>query len=224
MVRASKPVSASGVPSTPVAAVPAANTVISEKKAPAVSKKAAAPKADASAPKEASASKAVTSTEDDAAEATTIESSATEKLAAYATLLASANTVITQLKTQFKVLEKSIQKELKFAQKVSSRKVKRSGNRKPSGFVCPTLISNELCAFLGKPAGTLMARTDVSRDINAYIKTHALKDVTNGRQINPDAKLTALLQLKAGDDLTYFNLQRYMKHHFIKAATPTATA
>ena len=86
--------------------------------------------------------------------------------------------------------------------------------RRPSGFVAPTLLSDELATFLGKPVGTMMARTDVSKLINTYIQTHGLQDVQNGRIINPDAKLRKLLRLNHGDELTYFNLQRYMKHHF----------
>ena len=124
----------------------------------------------------------------------------------------------TTLKTQYKALQKVVLKEHKTAQKVSNRKNKRSGNRKPSGFVRPCLVSDELAAFLGKPSGTEMARTDVSKEINNYIRSNKLQDPKNGRQINADTKLTALLKLQAGDSLTYFNLQRYMKHHFLKAA------
>jgi hypothetical protein len=86
--------------------------------------------------------------------------------------------------------------------------------RRPSGFVAPTLLSDELATFLGKPVGTMMARTDVSKLINTYIQTHRLQDVQNGRKINPDAKLRKLLRLPNGEELTYFNLQKYMKHHF----------
>ena len=88
--------------------------------------------------------------------------------------------------------------------------------RIPSGFVKPTLISDELAMFLGKPVGTEMARTDVSRKINSYIKENGLQDTENGRKINPDEKLRKLLALSEEDELTYFNLQKYMKHHFIK--------
>ena len=88
--------------------------------------------------------------------------------------------------------------------------------RIPSGFVKPTLISDELAMFLGEPVGIEMARTDVSRAINRYIIENGLQDTENGRKINPDEKLTNLLRLKEEDELTYFNLQKYMKHHFIK--------
>ena len=86
--------------------------------------------------------------------------------------------------------------------------------RRPSGFVVPSHISDELATFLGKPVGTMMARTDVSKLINTYIRVHGLQDQHNGRIINPDAKLRNLLRLNHGDELTYFNLQKYMKPHF----------
>ena len=97
----------------------------------------------------------------------------------------------------------------------SGRKVS-TGNRQPSGFVKPTRISDELAKFLGKSVGVEMARTAVSKEINAYIREKGLQDPANGRKINPDASLTKLLNLQKEDELTYFNLQRYMKHHFIK--------
>jgi chromatin remodeling complex protein RSC6 len=124
--------------------------------------------------------------------------------------------VFNTIKNDFKTLEKSVNKEVKIAQKASSKKRRNNGNRKPSGFVKPTLISNELAEFLGKTIGTEMARTDVSKEINAYITANGLQDKKNGRQINADEKLSKLLRLSKEDVLTYFNLQRYMKHHFIK--------
>ena len=89
-------------------------------------------------------------------------------------------------------------------------------NRIPSGFMRPMRISDELAKFLGKPAGTEMARTEVSRLINTYIRVNNLADPQNGRIINADSKLRKLLRLGKNDELTYFNLQKYMKHHFHK--------
>ena len=74
----------------------------------------------------------------------------------------------------------------------------------------------------GKAIGSEMARTEVSKEINAYIRAKSLQDKENGRKIHPDAALTKLLQVQKGDELTYFNLQRYMKHHFIKAVPASA--
>jgi len=100
---------------------------------------------------------------------------------------------------------------------VSSGGVSSSGvKRFPSGFVKPTIISDQLAIFLGKPAGTKMARTDVSKEINTYIRVHGLQDPFNGRRIHPDEKLKKLLNINNGDELTYFNLQKYMGRHFHK--------
>ena len=137
------------------------------------------------------------------------------------------SSIFSSIKGDFKTLEKSVTRELKAAQKSSAKKAKRAGNRQPSGFVKPTRISDELANFLGKSVGTEMARTDVSKEINAYIRANNLQRPDNGRFIVPDAKLTTLLKLGKNDELSYFNLQRYMKPHFIKAeaaATAEATA
>jgi len=125
--------------------------------------------------------------------------------------------LISSLKAEYRTLEKKWTRELKSAQKQSSKRKRKAGNRAPSGFVKPTRISDELAKFLDKPAGSEMARTEVTRDINKYIRTNNLQDKENGRKINPDTKLAALLKLKKTDELTYFNLQKYMSPHFAKA-------
>lgn len=124
--------------------------------------------------------------------------------------------LLSATKVSFKALEKVVIREFKVSQKASSKKSKRSGNRQPSGFIRPTKISDELAVFLGKEVGSEMARTTVSREINQYVRANNLQDVNNGRQINFNAELKTLLKLEDTDVLTYFNLQRYMKHHFIK--------
>jgi len=128
------------------------------------------------------------------------------------------SSVLSTLKNDVKVLNKTIAREQKNASKSTKGNRKVSASRKPSGFIKPTLISNELAKFLGKTAGTEMARTEVSKEINQYIRTNNLQDKENGRKIHPDAKLSGLLNIQPGDEpLTYFNLQRFMKHHFVKA-------
>jgi chromatin remodeling complex protein RSC6 len=130
---------------------------------------------------------------------------------------------LSTLRSDFRTLERHVAREMRAAQKISKRK-RKSGNRAPSGFVKPTLISKELANFLGKPVGTEWARTEVTREINAYIRTHNLQDKENGRKINPDSKLRSLLQLKKDEELTYFNLQKYMSPHFAKATAVTASS
>ena len=91
-----------------------------------------------------------------------------------------------------------------------------SSSRMPVGFITPTLLSDQLAQFLGVPPGTRMARTDVSKEINKYMRAKGLVDRENGRKINPDENLRALLGITSKVELTYFNLQRYMKPHFIR--------
>ena len=132
--------------------------------------------------------------------------------------------LISSLKAEYKVLEKKWTREVKTAQKQSSKRKRKAGNRAPSGFVKPTKISDELASFLGKDKGSEMARTDVTREINTYIRAHKLQDKDNGRKINPDSKLATLLKLKKTDELTYFNLQKYMSPHFAKAVKAEVVA
>ena len=145
------------------------------------------------------------------------------KMAEFSSKLQQLAGLFVTVKSDYKTLEKAMAREMKIAAKASSKKRRNTGDRKPSGFVKPTTISDELATFLGKASGTEMARTEVSKEINTYIRSHSLQDKANGRIIHPDAKLTKLLKVAKGDELTYFNLQRYMKHHFQKA-TPAVVA
>jgi hypothetical protein len=129
---------------------------------------------------------------------------------------------IAALRSELRGIERQVERELRAARKASEKKRRKNINRQPSGFVKPTLISNELAAFLGKSSGSEMARTEVTREINAYIRDNKLQDKDNGRRILPDAKLKKLLKLKDGDELTYFNLQRFMSPHFSTAAKSVA--
>ena len=185
----------------------------------AVKPRAKKPKAEAAAV-ETSAPAAVTATESTDA----LDSTLSVKMTEFAAKMQQLGSLFATVRSDFKNLEKVVSREVKNAQKSSSKKRKSNTNRQPSGFVKPTLISDELAKFLGKTSGTEMARTEVSKEINGYIRAKGLQDPTNGRKINPDSNLAKLLNIKSGDELTYFNLQRYMKHHFVKAAGATATA
>ena len=148
---------------------------------------------------------------------TDIENSINAQSTEFFAKLNQLSTLISSLKTEYRVIEKKWSRELKLAQKLNTKRKRKSVNRAPSGFVKPTKISDELAKFLEKPSGSEMARTDVTREINKYIRNHNLQDKENGRKINPDSKLASLLKLKKTDELTYFNLQRYMSPHFSKA-------
>ena len=219
MARTTKTSTASSKTESPVTSVPvvakvaaapvtasADEKVVKVKKAKAVKTEAVAPVVTA-APVVVAAP--VESTED------AVETPLAEKSLEFIAKLQQIGALITSLKSEYRTLEKAWSKELRVSQKSSKRK-KRSGNRAPSGFVKPTKISNELASFLEKPEGTEMARTTVTREINAYIRSNSLQDKSNGRKINPDVKLAALLKLGAADELTYFNLQKFMSPHFAK--------
>lgn len=174
------------------------------------------------------------STPVDAVSTTTVETVATE-----VSLLDQIEADFSSLNErlgQFKAMYASITSDLRKLQKNMSRHVRENSRKRkrkapagdkpkraPSGFAKPALISKELCSFLGQPEGTEMARTEVTKHLTTYIKEHNLQDEANKRKIIPDAKLKKLLNLAPSDEVTYFNLQKYMKVHFPKPASATAT-
>ena len=155
---------------------------------------------------------------------TDVDNSIIEQSTEFFAKLQQIGTMIATLKNEYKSLERKWTRELKTAQKQTNKRKKRAGSRAPSGFVKPTRISDELASFLGKDKGSEMARTDVTREINTYIRAHKLQDKDNGRKINPDSKLASLLKLKKTDELTYFNLQKYMSPHFAKSVKTEVSA
>jgi chromatin remodeling complex protein RSC6 len=98
------------------------------------------------------------------------------------------------------------------------RRVKADGESTHSNsvFLQPSKISSELAVFCGVEPGTMLSRTDCTRKIAAYIKEHDLQNPDNRREILSDATLIKLFALTSEDKLNYFNLQRYIKPHFIK--------
>ena len=116
-------------------------------------------------------------------------------------------------------------------------KLKKPATRKANpngGFLKPVRISADMAKFLGWDVNKTFSRTSVTKEICNYIATHQLNDKENRRNINCDAKLKALLKYdpatapkdKDGnpEPLTYFRLQQYLKHHFIKVENKTAEA
>ena len=121
--------------------------------------------------------------------------------------IALIKTNLTDLQNSLRNLEKKANKKFKNYIK-QNKKLKNRGNKQPSGFAKPTKISNELCNFLNKPDGTEMARTEVTQQLIKYIKEQNLQNNENKKIIQPDEKLTALLDINSKDtELTYFNLQ-----------------
>jgi chromatin remodeling complex protein RSC6 len=122
---------------------------------------------------------------------------------------------ISTLQQQIKRAEKSIKRQMKILQK-ETQKNKNKAPRKPSGFARPCKVTNELCDFMNKEDGTEIARTEVTKALVTYIKENKLENTTNSQIITPDDKLKFLLGLCDGEQLTYFNIQKYMNKHFVK--------
>ena len=95
--------------------------------------------------------------------------SVTLKMTEFSAKLQQLIGLFSTVKSDFKTLEKVMNKEMKLAAKATSKKRRSNGERKPSGFVKPTVISDELARFLGKELGSEMARTEVSKDINILV-------------------------------------------------------
>ena len=128
--------------------------------------------------------------------------------------------------SEFRRLQKRTIREMKEAAR-QGRKRRRNpanGKRSPSGFAKPGDISPELCDFMDKPHGTKMARTEVTKFLTQYIKNNNLQDETNKRRILCNNELATLLSVTPEVEVTYFNLQKFMKPHFPKSAKSAKSA
>ena len=114
-----------------------------------------------------------------------------------------------------KQLDKDHKKVCKELEKKTRKKKQNGGKKAPSGFAKPSNISDELADFLGVQRGSLVARTEVTKQITQYVKNNELQNPKNRRIILPDNKLQKLLN-NQDQEVTYFTLQRFIKHHFPK--------
>jgi len=202
---------------TVAAAAPVAAAAAPEKAVKA--KKAAAPAAAVATP--AVAAPVVAATE----VAPVVEEVRLEaEVKSVTTRLLALREALSELVTESKRLEKKATRVQKLADKRRRRKAPVEGEEgKPvrvSIFQIPTNISPALCAFMGRASGSQESRSNVTKYITTYVKEQNLK---NKHDINPDTKLKALLNLKDSDKLTYFNLQKFLNVHYLKAA-PATTA
>ena len=141
------------------------------------------------------------------------------------TRLQQFRTLSQTLMTDVKKLQKNVNRQVRESSRKNKKRKNTDGSKRPpSGFAKPTLISDSLCQFLGVESGTMMARTEVTKHLTKYIKAHELQDEKNKRIINCDSALAGLLNVQPSDEVTYFNLQRYMKPHFPQSAANLAAA
>ena len=130
--------------------------------------------------------------------------------------LTAAQSVLKSLTTTVRQLEKRVARDRKVMQKKMKGRTKRvvDPNKPPSGFAQPGPVSDELRAFLKLSDDELIARTEVTKKITEYCKAHNLQKQEDKRTINVDPALKKLLRIKKGEELTFFNLQKYMKVHY----------
>jgi chromatin remodeling complex protein RSC6 len=191
------------------APVAAAAAPKASKKTAKVAAAEAAPAVAAPAPVDAAAAAAVT--EEDLGAA--LQKSITALQEQLNTLKSATHAALTSLK--------AIEKQSARLAKRADRRRKRSSPKvagaepKPCIFTKPVKITDELCTFLGKPKGTEISRSAVTKGVMAYAKAHSLMDK---QTIKADASLRKLLTLSETDNLTILNLQKFLGRHYVKPA------
>ena len=223
--------SAAAAPAVAVAA-PVAQAPVVATAAPA--KKAVAKKADAApvaaAPVAVSAPAPAAKSEAASTVAATEATTETAAVSPHDTLETLANDMIKMAKSLLETARQAKKEHAKIVKKAEQggkkRRAKSDGESTHSNsvFLQPSKISPALAKFCGVSPDTMLSRTESTRKIAAYIKEHDLQNPENRREIRADATLTALFSLTAEDKLNYFNLQRYIKPHFIKEVKPEVKA
>ena len=214
-----------------------ANKMPADKK---VTKKAEAPAADAAAPKAAKAPRKVAEKKVKEETAAPVADAAP---AAPSSEVRSASDVLSGLQDHLKALGADVTARIRAAVhealeaskalKRDARESKRRRRKDPSemtedekkawearrannAFLKPRPLSDELCSFMGLAPKSQKNQTEVTKFISNYVKTHNCFDPTFKRRIIPDQKLGKLLRVKDGQEVTYLNLQSFLKVHFLK--------
>jgi chromatin remodeling complex protein RSC6 len=142
----------------------------------------------------------------------------------------------TELSTKVRDAVKAVQEAAKTAKREArdSKKKKRKdpatmtpeekaaweARRANNAFLVQRPLTDELCHFMGLKSGETRSQTQVTKFISEYVKTHSCFDPSFKRRILPNAALAKLLRVGDKDEVTYLNLQSFLKAHFIK--TPKA--
>jgi chromatin remodeling complex protein RSC6 len=221
--------SSSSVPST-MNSTTAAPKKVAKKAAPAATVPVPAPAPETAAPKKAAAPKKVTpspaaSTSAPAPAPVPVETSTDASEVTFETELAAVQTQLTMIReaasaalAALKRVAKRHGVEVKEARKnrrKSRPTTEGSEPRRPNNFEIPVAISDELSAFFGGGKNAMMSRTQVNQRMSEYIKSHKLGE---GQKIRPDAALRKLLRTQETDELTIFNIQKYLKVHYPQTA------
>jgi chromatin remodeling complex protein RSC6 len=209
--------------------------------APAVAAAApAAPKAEQKAPK-TKVAKTVTPAKAEVTVPTVaapaVEAAAAPAVSSEAQLIALADTLKSlsaDLSTRVREAVKAVQEAAKSAKREArdSKKKKKvdpatmtpeqraawEKRRANNAFLVQRPLTEELCHFMGLKAGETRSQTQVTKFISEYVKKHSCFDPSFKRRILPNAALAKLLRVSDKDEVTYLNLQSFLKVHFVKPA------
>ena len=209
-------------PAAPVAAAPA----------PAVAAKAPKAKA-AKAEKPAAPSKAVVTVPTVEASSTPAVVEATESSdVLLARLAESLKSLGANLTSQIREATKSVADAIK-ATKREAREIKKKKKKNPedmtaeerktwearranNAFLVQRPLTDELCAFMDLKSGEKRSQTEVTKFISGYVKKHNCFDPAFKRRILPNSALAKLLRVTDKEEVTYLNLQSFLKVHFLK--------
>jgi len=128
--------------------------------------------------------------------------------------------LIVNVKSVLKEVERQSKDYDKLVNKRSRNKSEKKANDAPSGITKPVAISDELAVFLGVAPGTLVPRNEVTKGVSAYVRKYELSDPTNRQRFafndKPEGKTLFKLLGEPTEVVTYFNLQRYLKSHYLQ--------
>ena len=134
-------------------------------------------------------------------------------------LLRKATKVLRGVASRVRRLRADVTRVVKKSTKSSAPKDKSKMSN--SGLMKPVKITDDLAQFMNVPKDSLQSRVAVTNAICLYVKTHALQNPENKREIRPDAVLAKLLGYsgdKTKSPLTYFYVQQLIQPHFVKTA------
>ncbi len=137
-----------------------------------------------------------------------------------------------ELTTRVREATKSVSDAIK-ATKREAREIKKKKKKNPedmtpeerktwearranNAFLVQRPLTDELCAFMGLKSGEKRSQTEVTKFISGYVKQHNCFDPNFKRRILPNSALAKLLRVTDKEEVTYLNLQSFLKVHFIK--------
>jgi chromatin remodeling complex protein RSC6 len=216
---------------TPVVAAPAPKVEAKESKAKAEPKAAKATKAEKATPAKAEVTvPTVAAPSAEPVVATPSVSSETQLAALAETLKALSTDLSTRVRDAVKAVQeaaKSAKREARDSKKkkkvdpstmTTEQRAAWEKRRANNAFLVQRPLTDELCHFMGLKSGETRSQTQVTKFISEYVKTHSCFDPSFKRRILPNAALAKLLRVGDKDEVTYLNLQSFLKVHFIKSA------